>query len=170
MTIECPREQDVFEAVAAGQWPDRIEPAPLGHVAGCTICGEIVRVAPPLQDDRDIAWRAAHVPNSGLVWWRAQLRARAEAARTAARPMVVVQTAAAVCGVAVMIAVVAAGFGSFARWVAWLRDVASSVASTVMAEGPHVSLTGNALGGVVLAAVAGLILASVAVYLVTADE
>jgi len=105
--IECSREQDVIDAVSSGRWPDRCDDALRVHVAACAICAEVAKVARALQDDHEAAWRDARVPPSGRVWWRAEMRARQEAARKAARPITLVQGAAAACagGVALALAV-----------------------------------------------------------------
>jgi hypothetical protein len=102
--IECSGEQDVIDAVSSGRWPDRCDGALRAHVAACAICAEVAEVARALQDDHEAAWRDARVPPSGRVWWRAEMRARQEAARIAARPITLVQGAAAVCAGGVLIA------------------------------------------------------------------
>lgn len=94
---ECPREQDVVDAVAFGRWngDDQLR----AHVGTCAICADLVEVARALHDDRESACRDARVPSSGLVWWRATVRARAEAARTAAQPITAWQGIAGACAV-----------------------------------------------------------------------
>src|ERR1035438_10143855 len=48
-------------------------------------------IAGAIEDTRAEMSAQASVPNSGLVWWLAQLRARREAAEAANRPMIAVQ-------------------------------------------------------------------------------
>ena len=48
----------------------------------------------------------ANVPSAGQVWWRAQMRARAEAAEAAARPLFVAQAVACAAVVGVLVALV----------------------------------------------------------------
>jgi len=48
-------------------------------------------VALALRDDRAALCREAQPPAAGMVWWRATIRARADAARTAAQPISVLQ-------------------------------------------------------------------------------
>ena len=88
---ECARETDVVDAVTSGRWPERADAGLRAHVAGCAICADVAEVARALQDDHDAAWRDARVPSAGRVWWRAEMRARQEAARKAAQPMAFVQ-------------------------------------------------------------------------------
>jgi hypothetical protein len=100
---ECSREQDVLDALMAGRWPDRCEIELRNHITTCAVCADVVEVAAALLEERDLAWRDARVPTSGVVWWRAQVRARQEAARQAARPLTIAETMAAAVAVAVTI-------------------------------------------------------------------
>ena len=62
----------------------------------------MVAIAAALRTDRE-QMSDAPIPAAGQIWWRAAIRARAEAAHAAARPMVWLQAvtgAAAVGGVA----------------------------------------------------------------------
>lgn len=93
MKLQCPFEQDLLDAVAAARWPDRADAALRGHVEGCPVCGDVAVFAAAMLDDSDVA-HAEAVPPASAVWWRSQLRAREEAARLAARPIVLVQAAA----------------------------------------------------------------------------
>ena len=80
--------------------------------AACAICTDIIAIAPLLAEDADVARQQANVPDAGLVWWRAQMRARAEAARTAVRPITVAQAV----GFAAAVGVAGAIFGASATW------------------------------------------------------
>jgi hypothetical protein len=82
--VECGREADVLEAVAFGRWPDHA-PELVTHVATCAVCADLADVARALHDDRETACREAPVAAAGIVWWRATIRARADAARTVSR-------------------------------------------------------------------------------------
>jgi len=97
--IECAREAEVMDAVAFGRWPEHMDEGLTTHAATCTVCGDLVEVVRALHDDRDAACREAPVPAAGMVWWRATIRARAEAARTATQPSTVLQGIAAACAV-----------------------------------------------------------------------
>jgi len=63
-----------------------------------------------LREDHEAVAAAATVPASGLVWWRATIRARAEAARIAERPITFAQSLAATCIIALALAVVGAAW------------------------------------------------------------
>lgn len=115
---ECPRAQEALDLVRAGRWPDSCDDETRSHIRACVDCGESVQVASMIAADYHSAMRSAPVPSSGLVWWRAQRRARAEAERTATRVITVVQGASVAIGVAVAVAVV--GPDSVSRAFAFL--------------------------------------------------
>ena len=101
--VECPREQDLLDALSAGRWPERCEAELREHVYNCSICNDLAEVVGALFDARDIVYADVTVPASGTVWWRAQIRARREAAMQAARPVTIVQAAAAFLGLIAVI-------------------------------------------------------------------
>jgi hypothetical protein len=80
----CSREPEVVAAVLAGCFSDSLR----AHAAGCAVCGEVARVAALVHDDFSRAQREANVPTADAVWLRARLRAREEATRMAARPII----------------------------------------------------------------------------------
>jgi hypothetical protein len=47
-----------------------------------------------IRQEFELTRQQAHVPTPQIVWWRAQMRAREEAARTAARPILFTQALA----------------------------------------------------------------------------
>jgi len=168
MTCECDREPDVLDALAAGRWPARCDEDLRAHVSACAICRDLADVATAFAEDRDAAWRAAHVPSAGVVWWRAQLRAREDAARAAGRPVAFVQGVAA--SVAAWLAValfraIPAGFA--AEWRTWLANVLPGLTFTMT----DVSRLTAAVPLVMFVIVGGwLLLAPIAIYLATVDD
>lgn len=103
MSGECEREQEVLEMVRSGRPWQACDAELCEHVAACPLCADLVTVASALLTGHDEAFRSASVPSSGLVWWRAQRRARQEAAQTAARVATAIQAIALLCGVALVI-------------------------------------------------------------------
>jgi hypothetical protein len=101
----CTREAEALEVVLGGGWPSCADADLRAHVEQCPICADVVAVAAAMQEEHSLACQQAHVPSAGLVWWRAELRARQEAARKAARPMTLVQGVAAACGLAALLTV-----------------------------------------------------------------
>jgi hypothetical protein len=166
MTTECPREHDVLDALAATRWPDRCDQELREHVRACVICRDLADVAAALLEDQDAAWREAHVPPSGVVWWRAQLRAREEAARAAARPLAFIQGVAASVAVWLVVALVRAVPAEyFAEWRGWIAAAIPQAPWTI----PEMTHITAAMPLVVLAIVAAWLLLAPLLYLV-ADE
>jgi hypothetical protein len=158
-TIECPREQDVLDAVAFGRWNGG--EGLRAHVAACAICADLVEVARALHDDRESVCRDARVPSPGLVWWRATIRARAEAARTAAQPITVWQGIAGACAVGL------AGGLAATAWRA-LHGLVSNDVSIDLAAASSLALQYGL--PIMLALGACLVLAPLALYITLADD
>jgi hypothetical protein len=132
---ECPREADVLEAVSMGRWPECADAELVAHVTSCPTCTDVAGISFALHDDRLALTLSAPVPASAIVWWRAQRRARAEAARAAARPLTIVQGIGAVCGLAMLVAAVAFASPAFAHWFGGLASLLPAAdASTVAAS------------------------------------
>ena len=150
----CQFEEQVLAAVASGDWPDRADQALRAHVTECATCADLAMVGGLLKDDHAAAVAESNVPSSGQVWWRAQVRARAEAQRAAERPIFVAQAIAA-----------AALVGLIAAVVSWAWPKMPAAASLLHAAAPA------ELGTVAwLAIAAWVILAPVALYFVFARE
>jgi hypothetical protein len=165
--IECAWEQEVLDAVASRRWPDRCDADLRGHLAECSSCDDLARVAAALLEDGQVASDQARIPEASVVWWRAQVRARQEAARLAVVPIGTVQGIALVCG-----ALVAA----IALWVAWpslapfagAMPLALPTLDTADANATASAILANR--GVQAALGAWLILAPVAVYFAIARD
>ncbi|MEO6221781.1 MAG: hypothetical protein ABIP90_00925, partial [Vicinamibacterales bacterium] len=80
----------MLDLVAIDQWPQRADASLQAHVAACAVCSEVASISHAVRE-----WsEAAAVPrmdDSSVVWHRAQVKARAEAARAASRPVWVAQ-------------------------------------------------------------------------------
>ena len=85
---------------------------PVKTPSGSSICSDVVAVSSAIDEAHDDLRADAMVPDSGRVWWLAQLRARREAAEAAGRPI----TAAQVIAFACLTAVVGAWFGATSTW------------------------------------------------------
>jgi hypothetical protein len=170
--IECARETEALDAVAFGRWPQQCDPGLVAHVAACAVCADLVDVASALVDDREAACREAPLPAASMVWWRATIRARADAARTATQPITVVQGIAGACVVGLTCGLASVAWRSLhwmtltdrfgelvARFAA--RRVETTAAAAITPE--HAML-------VLLALVACLVLAPIALYITLADD
>ena len=168
MTCECDREQDVLDALAAHRWPARCDEDLRAHVGACAICRDLADVAAAFADDQDGAWRDVQVPSAGIVWWRAQLRAREDAARSAGRPVAFIQGVAASVALWLAIALFRAiPAQSVGEWRAWLAGLFPAVTFTMADVSRLTAAVPLLVFGVVGA---WLLLAPIAIYLAAADE
>jgi hypothetical protein len=124
--IECEHEADVLAAVSTNRWPARVDADLRDHVATCDICTDVIAVVAAFEADAEAVRGLARVPDSGIVWWRAQMRARQDAARAAVRPITVAQAVA----FAATVGVAGALFGATASWfqhgVRWMAGAVTS--------------------------------------------
>ena len=146
----CQHERDVLDLVAIDQWPQRADASLQAHVASCPHCAEVASIATAVHEWGN-AGAAPRMPDSSVVWHRAQLRARAEATRAAFRPLWLAQ------GFAVIALIVAlVWIGPSASWYASIWQGASRSVPSVgvpdsvtLPEGWRWSL-GLAIAGVAL--------------------
>ena len=155
---ECVRESEILDEIAAGRWPAEAPAALRAHAASCPICADLALAASALHDDAAATIEAPMaLPSAGQVWWRAELRARHEAARLAQRPLLAVQVVAAV----VVLAALVTGVRSLApdAW-AWLARTASGARTVSLSTIEPLTLA------LVLAVGLWLVLGPIAVYMV----
>jgi hypothetical protein len=110
--VECPYEAEVLSAVLQSRWSGRDSTVLREHAAACGICSEVAAVASAFEASVDQIRSSAPVPDAGLVWWRAQMRARREAVEAAGRPISVLQAIAFACAAGLM----GACFGATSTW------------------------------------------------------
>jgi len=148
---ECSREHEVVEAVSSGRWPDACGADLRNHVMRCGVCTDIVSVARALHDEHGFALARTRVPSAGLVWWRAELRARQKAAQAAQRPMTLASSLAAAAAAGVAAALIA-------EMVPSIRELFGA-------------FTGLPTAGLLIGALAALlVVAPVALYFVFSDK
>lgn len=166
--IDCAREQELLDALASTRWPERCDPNLRAHVPDCAVCRDTLAVALPLLLEGEAAFASAgaQVPSSGIVWWRAQLRARREAERAASRPITIVQAIAFCCGAVSMAALAMWVSPALPNWRDWLGGLGRAAATTAM------ELSHAATWGVLPWLILGMwiVLIPVAIYLAVADE
>jgi len=115
----CPREADVLDIVAIEQWPDRADAELRSHADDCPVCSDLVVAASAMVELRDEHAQRA-LPDASVVWYRAEVRAREDAARQASRPML----AAHGLAVAAVTALSVAWWADGAAWArAWWRGL-----------------------------------------------
>ncbi len=128
---ECQREAEVVSAVQAGLWPPAKESELARHAASCTVCGEVASVACCFEEERRSVNRAVSVPSAARVWWRAQMRARLDAAEVASQPLTVAQGIGAVCAVALALLSIRWGWPSTPVVGGWLARIAGDATATL---------------------------------------
>jgi hypothetical protein len=165
----CPRETDVFSAIADGRWPESVDGELQSHLAVCTICRDVATIAENLRSDAASLCAEATPPSSGIVWWRAQMRARQEAARVADRPISIVHALAIACVAGLALGLV----GTVAVWVrgsaSWLTGWTTSLA-TAAAQIGTVDLASRWLLLPLGVIVISLIVAPIALYAIVSDD
>jgi hypothetical protein len=110
--VECEFESEVLAAVIQSRWPELVPAELRAHASTCAICSDVAAVAGVIDESRDEIRSMATVPDSGRVWWLAQMRARREAAKTAARPITATWLIAGACAVGLL----GACFGATSEW------------------------------------------------------
>jgi hypothetical protein len=168
VVLDCAREDDVLEAVAFGRWPDHAAELS-AHVATCADCADLVDVMRALHDDREAACRDAPVPPAEMVWWRATIRRRADAARTASRPITVAQGVAGACAVGLTCGLAGIAWRSV-HWADRFGELATRLATERVHLTSASTLAMEHALPLVLALAACLVLAPVALYLTLADD
>lgn len=120
---ECRHEAEVVAAVAAGRWPSAADPALCDHARRCPVCAEVLEVAQAMAPLESETLADVRLPSAGQVWWRAQVRARHEARRAAALPVLAAQGLGA-----------AAILGLVAALVSWQWPVVAAAAGGWLAR------------------------------------
>ena len=158
----CPHEEEIVDLVVSGRWRDEGDDALGAHAARCGACAETLELARLLQDDRKALSEEASVPSAGAVWWRATIRARAEAVRTAGQPITLLQGIAAATAIGLFAGLAGAWWRSIVLDGAWVERASDLVLRSTLSATLALPLF--------LAVAACLVVAPLAVYLATADE
>lgn len=169
--VDCTHEEDVRIAVNTGRWPDRMDADLRAHVERCEVCQDTATVALAfLQAGDGLAVRP--LPESGAVWLKAQLRARAELARKAQQPISVAQAIAFAAVVGVLSAILGATS-------TWLQGVLKTIGRSIARLDPRSFPLPDANGlpalltehlGVVGLVVLAIVATPVAIYWVTREN
>jgi hypothetical protein len=158
----CAREAELLDALQTSAWPDCCPRDLRDHVAACASCAELEAIVRPLLDEHHLAVSSASVPPSGAVWWRAQMRARQEAAQRAARPVSIAQAIGVACAVGVLAGGLTLLAPMLGDWFGWTAGLAGTLPSVTWSE---IQWLAPATMAVMLALTMVFVLAPVAVYL-----
>jgi hypothetical protein len=126
-------------------------------------------IADAIATEASSARREAQPPSSAIVWWRAQMRARQEAARAVERPLTIVHALAIACGLGLLFSLVGTAMVGVKGSIAWLTALYGSLtapSTAAAAASPWTVLPVVVLG----AALFSILAASVAAWVIFADE
>lgn len=73
--------------------------------ADCPFCGPLVLLAEEIRREFEHTRSEARVPTAEIVWWKAQMRAREDAGRRAARPILFTQALAIAALIGLLVSV-----------------------------------------------------------------
>jgi hypothetical protein len=171
---ECGREQELLDALASDATQQDWSADLRGHAESCAICRDILAVALPLLQDHHATVEGAQPPFSGVVWWRAQMRARQEAARVATRPITLFQGLGAAAAVALVFVLLSAAAPMLSGWFGGL-SLFSGMDNPFTFTLPEIdlaSLRPSTTAGTLLAAASAacLLLGPLAVYFALSDD
>ena len=170
--MECVHEQSIVDAIVGGRWPHACDASLVTHAAECDTCRDLVEVAVALQEDEAAARhdpQAARLPSAGLVWWRATIRARAEATRVAERPLTVAQGVAGACAVGLACGLGGVVWQSVQRFERIGELIAGLDATSLQLGSASAVMLQRALP-IILGLGACLLIAPLAIYFVLSDD
>ena len=167
--FDCPREQDVVNAVLGGTWPDRCDDSLVSHAAHCPTCREVAQVSVLLREDVDHARVEMVVPAAGQIWWRAAVRARLESTHAAARPMTWMHAITGAIVLGVFLAAVTAVWPMLPGVITTIRAL-----SLELFPSPEVTkaIAGGLaqIAGLAIIAAALMVIAPLALYFALSDD
>ena len=167
--FDCPREQEVVNAVLGGTWPDRCDGSLVSHASQCVTCREVAQVSTLLQEDVDHARIEVIVPAAGQIWWRAAVRARLESTHAAARPMSWMHAITGAIVAGVFLAAITAVWPMLPGAINMVRAISSEVLpSPEVARAIAGGLT--QIAGLALIAAAIMVIAPLALYFALSDD
>jgi hypothetical protein len=140
------------------------------HVAACAVCADVAVGAHAMQAERDRAWGDVQVPPAGRVWWRAELRARQEAALKASQPITIVQGLAGACVAGLVVALIEIAWLQFSRSVDVIEAVKHFMGLGQLDATPFTMSMPQLAWQLGLAIAAWVILTPIALYLVLSDK
>jgi len=161
----CTREAELWDAIATGRWPETTSANLRAHVDSCSTCREFADITAAVHADGIESRRGAEPPTSAVVWWRAQMRAREEAARAVDRPITIAHALAVAAGFGVTLALLSVVVPWLGPFVVRLLQSAESVTMV-----QTVGLAQQWAPILAAALFLTIVLAPVALYLVLADD
>jgi hypothetical protein len=127
-------------------------------------------IADAIAAEASTARREAQPPSSAIVWWRAQMRARQEAARSVERPLTIVHGLAIACGVGLLLSIVGTAVAGVKGSFGWLTALYGSITAPAAATGAAGGWTSLPLVATMTMLAMAVLAASVVAYVIFADE
>jgi hypothetical protein len=125
-------------------------------------------VADAIAAEASRARSEAQPPSSAIVWWRAQMRARQEAARMAEQPIRIVHAVSIAAGLGLMVSLVGYAFAGVKGSLAWLTGVGQSVADAAAAL--PLDLTSRWVSLTLTTMLISVLVGTIAAYFIFADD
>jgi hypothetical protein len=126
-------------------------------------------VAEAIAAEAAVARTEATPPSSAIVWWRAQMRARQQAARAADRPITIVHALAIACGTGLALSLIGGVVARVRGSSGWLVDVYRSL-GTAAAPLASIDLSSRWVTLPLTAMLISVLVATVAAYFIFVDE
>jgi hypothetical protein len=166
----CAREQEVLSAILARRWPLESDGALTMHVEQCAVCQEVATVAMALREDCDAAAPRIHLPAAGQVWWRAAVRARIDAAQSAATPITWIHGLAAASAAGLICAIIGVTWPTIRQAAAWAGARVSAFDPTTPEMAPLFAEVVVRSVPFAIAIGACLVLTPIALYFALSDD
>jgi hypothetical protein len=126
-------------------------------------------VAEAIAAEASVARSEAMPPSSAIVWWRAQMRARQEAAAAADRPITVVHALAIAAGAGLALSLIGTTIAGVLGSAGWLSNVYHQMSAWVSPLAA-IDLTSRWVTLPMTAMLVSVLIASVAAYVIFADD
>jgi hypothetical protein len=127
-------------------------------------------VAGAIAAEAAVARGEAAPPSSAIVWWRAQMRARQEAAQLAEKPIAVVHGLAVACGAGVALSLLGIVMAGVRGSLPWLKGAYDTVAAAPVASVSALDFGSRWITLSLTVTLVSVVLVSVAALLVLADD
>jgi hypothetical protein len=92
---DCEKESQILQAIRSGD----ASPDLVAHAQACPVCSEVWLVAQFLREETNLAGHELNLPDPGLIWRKAQSRAREKALAKATLPIRIMRTCALVLAI-----------------------------------------------------------------------
>lgn len=168
-TNECPREEEVVNAVLSGAWASIDDEELSVHAVQCAVCGEVAAVSALLREDAELARREVAVPAAGQVWWRAAVRARLERTQAATQPITLMHGITAAIAIGMLLAILGMAWPTIAGNVQEAKALVTVMLPNGEVTGAVIGALRQSLALAVIVA-AGLIITPLALYFALSDR